>query len=412
MVSPIAPPRRPPAPPVGRVHALRAADGLASALAQYAVPLLVFELTGSAGWAGVAFAAEWGPRLAGITAGGPVVDRAAPRRVLLAAGLVRAVVVVAGLGALLFGAGAVVVVAVGIGCGLIAPVGYLAAESLGAAVGREGDGARVQGVQTAIDQAAVLLGPLLSGLLMLAGPYAGLVTVVALSLVAAALAAYRSASQTSAACSGRGGLRSGAAALRTAPALCWMTAGLAGVNLVAGIMAAAAPVLVASAGQSSAATGVAWAATAAAALIAALACARVLRRAGALRVLVAASLAASLAAGGAGWTAGGFLPFVAAMAVLGVAEGAAMVAMRTVRAHLLPPEVFGSAVAVMILLLLAPMPLGGLLVAAAGQQHLPLLLAGAAVLHAGVTVASACGLRRHHRALGLPAAPGRGVSGA
>jgi len=46
-----------------RLYVMRAAYALASAVTAYAVPLLVLLASGSAVLTGVAFAAEWAPRL-------------------------------------------------------------------------------------------------------------------------------------------------------------------------------------------------------------------------------------------------------------------------------------------------------------------------------------------------------------
>jgi MFS family permease len=392
-------------PPVWRVHLLRAGDRLATAVTQYAVPVLVYQLTGSVGWAGLAFAAEWTPRLAAIGAGGPLVDRFPPRTVMLVATLFRAVVVLAGMGALATGSGALTVVAVGVGCGLLADVAYLAAEALGAAAGRGPTAARVQAVQTSIDQGTLLIGPLIGGALLLTGPQVALGAIVILSLATAMIAmtvrtAPRAASEAAAA-GGVRGLRGGAQALRAAPTLCWMVAAGVGMNLLAGLLQAATPVLVTGFGRSPAATGAVWSISAAACLLAAITCARFLDRAGPVRITIAASLTAAVAAAAAGM-AGSYLQFTAAMALLAAAEGIALVALRTVRARLLPQNVFGSAVAVMVLLLLIPMPVSGVLLALVPEPHLPLLLLAAALTQAGVTATAARGLRRHRHTLNTP----------
>lgn len=388
--------------PLWRVYVLRAGDGLSTAVAQYAVPVLTYQLTGSAAWAGAAFAAEWIPRLAALGIGGHVVDRLSPRAVMLAAAVIRATLAMAGVSALATGAGAGVVVAVGAGCGLVAQISYLAAESLGAAAGRGPNAARVQAVQTAIDQGALLTGPLIGGALLLTGPRFALGAVVAMSamttIAAVGVRMPRPGRGERTASGKRRGLRAGAAALRAVPALCWLTTVLSGMNLLAGTLQAAAPVIVGSFGRSPAATGAVWSVSAAVAMLAALVCARLLTRASVWTVIVTASLAAAGAAAAAG-LATGYGQFIAAMAVLAAAEGAALVAMRTVRARLLPAAVFGSAVAVMVLVLLTPMPLGGLLLAAAGRERLPLLLLATALLHAVLTLAAAAMLRRHRHAL-------------
>ncbi|MFI8186712.1 MFS transporter [Actinacidiphila glaucinigra] len=393
---------------MARVHALRACDGLATSVAQYVTPVVVYQLTGSTAWAGVVFVAEWLPRLLAIGVGGPLVDRVPARTVMLVAGLARGGLVAAGMAAYAAGAGPLAIAAVGVGCGVAAEVTYLAAESLGATVATGPRAAGVQAAQTAIDQGAILTGPLLGGALLLFGPQYGLGLIAMLSLTAAALArtvAARAhpASQEAepVAETDSRGLRGGAAALKALPALAWLLAALASMNLMAALLQAATPVIVTGFGHSPAATGAVWTASAAAALLAAAACARLLKcvRLSSLAIAASAGGAAATAAAG---LAPSYLAYAAALAGLAACEGIAMVALRTARAALLPPRVFASAVALMVLVLIAPMPLGGAVLALVPADRLGAALITVSVLHAAVTACAARRLRRHRQVLDHP----------
>lgn len=174
-------------------YLMRGADALASATATYAIPLLVLVTTGSTALTGLAFLLEWVPRLGAFAFSGSLVDRWGAGFVFRMSNLVRATVV-AMVGAMLFAlpsAGGVttgVVLVFGAVSGLLAEVSFVAVETLGAQVSRRMGGAahRVQSVQTGIDQGAMLVGPLLGGLLLLAGPAVLLAVVALLALTAAA----------------------------------------------------------------------------------------------------------------------------------------------------------------------------------------------------------------------------------
>jgi hypothetical protein len=91
--------------------------------------------------------------------------------------------------------------------------------------------------------------------------------------------------------------------------------------------------------------------------------------------------------------------YLVLIAILMAGEGGLTVVLRTVRSHLIPPDVFGSTLAVTILLLLLPYPAAGLLVAAVPPAQLGHAITAAAVLQAvGLAVAFT-------RLRSLPAAP-------
>ncbi|MFJ4868568.1 hypothetical protein [Streptomyces sp. NPDC088757] len=137
-----------------------------------------------------------------------------------------------------------VVLAFGSVSGLLAEVSFVAMETLGAEAGhRMGDAAhRAQAAQTGIDQGAILLGPLLGGLLLLTSPTALLTVVALLSLTAAATAPGHVSGVDHQPTSSS--LRTGWTTLRRTPALVWLVGGLAASNLATGVLQAAAPITV------------------------------------------------------------------------------------------------------------------------------------------------------------------------
>ncbi|MET9086094.1 MFS transporter [Streptomyces sp. NPDC004237] len=398
---------RAPSVDLTRTYLMRAIDALASATATYAIPLLVLITTGSTALTGLAFLLEWTPRLAAFAFAGSLVDRWGAGRVFRTSNVVRtAVVALAGAVLLaLPSAGAAttgVVLAFGAASGLLAEVSFVAVETLGAEVSRRwGAGAhRVQSVQTGIDHGALLVGPLLGGLLLLAGPTVLLALVAALALTAAATTP-------------RGGTMedhrpvpssplTGWRTLRRTPALAWLVGGLAASNLATGVLQAAAPItIIHRFHYSTAAVGAVWSAAAVVSLLTVWVTRRAIDRwqvwpvgAAAAGVATAACLATALAPG--------FATYTATVAAVMAGDGALTVVLRTLRSHLIPAQAFGSTLAVTIILVLLPLPLAGALVAAVPAADLPHLLLICAALQGVVLAACFSGLRRHRAACDPP----------
>lgn len=400
-----------PAAGLPRVYLMRMVDALASATATYAIPLLVLVTTGSTALTGIAFLLEWLPRLTAITIAGSLVDQWGAGRIFKLANLVRTAVV-ALVGVLLSampGSGPTtvcVVLAFGAVAGLLAETSFVAVEVLGTQEGRAPGRAahRVQSVQTGIDQGAQLVGPLLGGLLLLAGPVV-LLSVVALLTVTAVVATSGPDSVT-APRPVAGSLRGGWATVRRTGALLWLVGGLAASNLATGVLQAAAPITVVTHFQhSTAVVGAVWSAAAVASLIAVWASRRAIDRCGiwptgavAAAVATAACLASALAP---------TLPaYTVAVALVMAGEGVLTVVLRTMRARLIPVDAFGSTLAVTIVLVLVPLPVAGALVATVPATGLPHLLLGCALLQCLALAACFTGLRRH-RSDGEPSAPHR-----
>jgi MFS family permease len=380
-----------------RIYLPRGADAAAFAMTTYGIPLLVMATTGSPALTGLAFALEWIPRIGAFTVAGTLVDRHGTARVFRAACLARALAVLAaaiGLTALdaRTPAATVTVMLLAAATGMLTEFSYVAAETAGGEASRKAGARahRVQSVLLGIDQSATLAGPALSGLLLeRGGPAVMLGTLASFSLLAAALGPRERGAPTGAAFAKRG-LRTGWETLRSLPALAWLVGGLVISNGAVALLHAAVPVVVVTElGHSSTDAGLIWSAAAVASLLAITASRAAIDRWGLWPVGAAAAAvasAATLAVANAD-TYRGYLLLIAALMA---GEGALMVVLRTLRSHLIPPGVFGSTLAVTLLLLLLPYPIAGLIVAAVPPAHLGQAITAAAVLQAlGLAVAFA-----------------------
>jgi hypothetical protein len=390
-----------------RIYLPRGADAAAFSMTTYGVPLLVLATTGSATLTGLAFALEWLPRIAAFTVAGTLVDRFGTARIFRAACLARALVVLAAAGVLtVFGprtlAATVTVMLLAASTGVLTEFSYVAAETAGGEASRK-TGARAHRVQStliAIDQTATLAGPAVSGLLLEhGGPAVMLGTLASFSTLAAVLGPRERTEPTGVVAAAKRGLGAGWATLRSLPVLAWLVGGLVVSNGAIALLQAAVPVVVVTElNHSSADAGLIWSAAAIASLLAISASRLAIDRWGLWPVGVAA---AAVAAGAtlAVAHADTYRGYLVLIAILMAGEGGLTVVLRTVRSHLIPPDVFGSTLAVTILLLLLPYPAAGLLVAAVPPAQLGHAITTAAVLQAvGLAVAFT-------RLRSLPAAP-------
>ncbi|MGW2404054.1 MFS transporter [Streptomyces sp. NPDC001739] len=396
---------------------MRAADQLATAMATYGIPLLILATTGSAVLTGLAYLVEWVPRLGAFSFGGALVDRYGPYRVFRLANSARAVLValtVAALSALPEpgAAGTAVVLCFCAVAGVTAQVSFLAAEAIGAAASQQSPrGAhRVQSVQIGIDQGALIAGPLLGAVLLLAGPLALLAAIATASVAAAAgtVGCYRHRAAPAVADHATSLAGSLGAALRTVvrrPALIWLVAGLAASNLALAVIESSAPITVMQHfGHSSVMVGAVWSAGAALSLLGLGACGRSIDRwglwsVGAVGAVVVClgSLTTALAPDFATYTVG--------VALLLGADAVMTVVLRTLRTRLIPAQGSGATLSVTIVAVLVPFPLAGALVASVPASGLPVLLTGCALVQITVLAAAFGALRRHRAALAAPPEP-------
>ncbi len=388
-----APHKRRPGPGLVRgVYLPRAADAGAFSLATYGIPMLVLATTGSAALTGLAFALEWIPRLTVVGYAGTLVDRHGPVRVFRLASTLRALVVFAAAVVLLARTGGTetTVMVLAAASGALSQFSYVAAETTGADASRQAGnrGYRVQSVLLGVDQTALLAGPALAGLLVQQTGSTGLLTTcAAFSLLAAVLMPPRTAaSDTAASASAEPvharGFRTGWTVLRERPALAWLVGGFVVSNLSLGLVQAATPVIVVQQlGHSTGSVGLIWSAAAVASLLAVAVCRGAISRwglwpAGAVSATVAAGACLAVA------QATTYSAYLLLVAVLMAGEGGLTVVLRTLRSHLIPARVFGATLALTILLLLAPFPLAGLLVAAIPPAQLSHALTVCAVVQA------------------------------
>ncbi|MGW8697675.1 MFS transporter [Streptomyces eurythermus] len=352
------------------VYLPRSVDGAAFAMTTYGIPLIVVATTGSAALTGLAFALEWLPRLVAFTVAGSLVDRHGITRVFRTACAGRALAVL--LAALLlavpaFGVpAAAVVMALAPVSGFLTECSYIAAETAGGEASRTAgtQAHRVQSVLLGIDQTATLAGPLVSGLLLeYGGPTLMLSTLAALSLLAAALLPHRQHTPSGDR-QNASGVRAGWGTLRALPALAWLVGGLLLSNTAIALLQAAMPVIVVTElGHSSADAGLIWSAAALTSLLAITAARRAIDRWGLWPVgATAAAIAATATLAVA--QADTYHGYLVLVALLMAGEGGLTVVLRTLRSHLIPPEVFASTLSLTILLLLLPFPAAGLLIAA------------------------------------------------
>lgn len=400
-----------------RCYLLRAADGVAGTTVMYAVPLIILTTTGSTAWTGLAFLLEWVPRLATILGAGPLLDRHRAERVATLVGLARttaAVVTAVGLMLLPPTAGTVLLLGFGVASGMLTEVSFLTVEALGAQASRHTPvrAHRVQTAQVGIDQAALLVGPLLGGVLLLAGPTILLTALAVLSLLAASTAHTLSAISTPpigpttsavSSASPWAGLRTGCRVIASIPALGWLVTALTASGLLSGIVQVSAPItLTTGFGVSTAVTGTVWSIATLPSLGAIAATGKAIGRYGLFPVGLVGAGALSLA-GLAAALAPSPIAYGGALAVLLGGEGVLTVVMRTARAALIPQPVFTSTLAVTLLFILAPLPLAGALVAALPASGIPALVLGCALLQAAVTAVAFRGLWRHRAAYTRPA---------
>jgi len=374
-----------------RVYAPRAFDALAFSMATYAMPLLVLATTNSASLTGLAFALEWIPRVAAFGLAGDLVDKRGAAVVCFVASLTRALLVAAGTVVLVVlprgTAETVTVMALAAGTGALTQFSFIANEAVGAIVSRRAEtkAHRVQAVLIGIDQTATLTGPVLGGVLLLAGPSGMLAVLSALSFLAAALGLQTPPTPLRSSQGGaqrRDGLKVGWLCLRSLPVLSWLVAGLAVSNLALGLLQSASPIIVVERfGLSTAAVGTLWSAAAAATLLAVAACRIALNRLGLWGVGVVCSTVASAACLALA-AAPSYAAYAVLMALFMAGDGGLTVVLRTLRSLLIPPAVFGSTLSMTILILLLPFPVAGILVALTPLSALDHVIAVCAALQA------------------------------
>lgn len=373
-------------------------------MSTYAMPLLVLTITSSASLTGLAFALEWTPRIAAFVLAGNVVDRRGAAIVCFLASLGRATVVAVSAVALIIlprgSTETALILVLAAVTGTLSQFGFVANEAVGAVVTRRG-AVRPHGIQAVlvgIDQTATVVGPLLAGFLLLAGPGWMLGCLSAVSLVAAVLGLQTPPTPLRAASTNGagqlGGLRKGMRTLLQLPALGWLVAGLTCSNLALGLLQSASPVIVVETfHRSSASVGTMWSAAAVATLLAITCCRLALSRLDLWAVGVVSATLAS-AACLAVPQAPSYASYTILVAIFMAGDGGLTVVLRTVRSVVIPSTALGATLSLTMLILLLPFPAAGVLVAITPPAHLGRVLMACAVVQAVALLVTFTRLRK------------------
>jgi MFS transporter len=392
-----------------RYYSLRACGSLAENLLQFVIPLIVFQHTGSAVWSGLAFFVEWIPRLLLMPVSGPLVDHFGVRRTYLAAEAIRCGATTLALVALARSGHETVLVAI-IGLALVAGAGadliFIAGEKAVRVLATAEQTSRAQSVCGGIDQATILVAPLLGGLLVAwigVGAVGFMGVLFLVNLVLAATTADPHTGHTGA--DTRPPLRartltrqlaSAARRMWREPILRIVVAVTMGVNLLIGLVLTATPAWVLSRfDRSTAYVSTVFAVAGLTSLAALTLTPLMIRRFGLLRVGAVTALVPCAATALCGTDPG--YPVFLCLAVLVLASTTVFtVFIRTVRAKVVPVADFGAVTGVILVFNFLSLPASGLLLAAWTSSSLPL---PALYLVVGIGTGLGClaGLRRLRR---------------
>jgi hypothetical protein len=369
-----------------KFYVLRGVGMLANQLLQFAVPIVVFQHTGSVAWSGIALFVEWVPRLISLPFAGPLVDHFGVRRVYLVSDLVRCVAALAAVAAVIFAnkpVAVAVIVALTLVAGACFEQTFIAGEKAVRVLAPPAVMHRAQSVLGAIDQVVMLAAPALGGLLLLIKDISTIAVTGVLFAFSLLLVWRLPELSDDLAVKRREGIQVaellrcilvGVRRVMGEPILRDIVAITIVINLLFGLILAVTPAFVVDTLQlSSSYVGVLYTTGGLASVVALAATPWLIRVFGLLRVGTVSALVACAAIGAAGLLADS-AAFTAFTIVFLVSESVFTVFIRTVRAHIVPAAEFGVIVSVIVLLNFLSMPLAGLLVAAFSWTPLPLPL--------------------------------------
>jgi len=216
---------------------------LADQILLFIVPLVVFQVTGSVQWSGVAFFVETLPRFMSFPICGILCDRISPVRLMHWSQLMRAGVCVLGMAGYAAWGGIAWLIAISALCGVLTTQGVMAREVMLPQVFRQHDFQKVLSFTQIADQLGMVLGPMLAAFLLKSWHWAAVVAACSVLFVLADLTFHwwhrlvRPVLADPEAPEGRWWtpLVSAAAHLRHRPGLIELVVLAAGVNLVVGV---------------------------------------------------------------------------------------------------------------------------------------------------------------------------------
>jgi MFS family permease len=383
---------------VYRAYVLRFIDGLVTSTLAFALPLMIYNATHSVTWSGIAFLIEWLPRMISVPIAGPMVDRFGSKRMFIIADGLRAFVLVAAFAtSMLLPNVWQLLLLITVATGMLAQVSFVAAEHLSVHVVTSKPVHEVQSMQVNIDQAVLVLGPMVGGALLMTGNWlvfasCAFFSVFGLNVATRLRGIKKSHGQEGGTThSTLQGLRHGLRAVWSNESLRYVVFGTIIFNFLLALITVLTPAIVKQHfGGDDAQVSALWSIGALLSVIAVTAASRVVERFGVLTIGIFSGVVASVAAVLAGF-ADAYASYVLFAALFLAMDGAYAVYIRTARARLVPLEEFGVTVGAIVLLSMVPFPLVGLLVAVMPFSLAPVCLAVCASLCVITTLLS------HHK---------------
>lgn len=377
------------------VHALRLIDGLATSTLAFAVPLIIYATTRSAAWSGIAFLFEWLPRLTAIPTAGPLVDRYGSNVVFIITNACRATVIFAAVVGLSYYPHAwLLLVLLAIISGMCAEISFVAAEHMGMAITTRRNLHKVQSTQVAIDQSVLVLGPVIASSLLTVGTTVTLVCIIFLALSSTYLSykasnsppfSYSSPAEERSLSVTRG-LKAGLSIVKTESSLKYAIISVGMYNTLMGLALSMTPAFVVERFHLNVTNvGTIWGVGAAISIITVLLTERVVRYTGVTIIGVLSAVIGCVAMIAIAFTRN-YTEYILGLTVFISMDATYAIFIRTARIRLIPKEHYANTVGVIVLLLLAPYPIAGGLLAIVPFRYITGLVFVLAVLTLGTTV--------------------------
>ncbi|GHE27389.1 hypothetical protein GCM10017673_31930 [Streptosporangium violaceochromogenes] len=374
---------------------LRGVGWLSNQTLQFVVPIMIYQMTGSLTWSGVALFVEWTPRLVALPLAGYLADRFEARRIHVLSDVMRTVAGVGVVAAMLCAPGSAGVALVGLA--LVAGAGFeltfVAGEKAGLSLVPAKEMPRLQTTLSAIEQSCLLMAPVLGGGLLLLGP-ATTVSVLSV-LFGASLLLARVMKPVPVTSAEPPPVMAGVRQVIANTLLRDIVAITMVINLMLALLLATAPAVVRHHyGVDEGRLALVYTGAALVALLVLSLLTRFIRRFGLLITGAASALIQCLAFLAIG-PSSEFVTFVAIVMVFMAGDAAFSAFIRTVRARAVPAAEFGSTAAAISLLNCASMPLAGGLLAVTSAFVDPVHLL---TIVGGLALPAVVGLLIHLRA--------------
>jgi MFS transporter len=389
---------------ITKYYAMRFASWLCDYLVLFAVPVLAYSVTADVRWSGAAVFFQWGPRLLGLSAAILRLDNIRQRTLMVVADLTRtATALVAGLLMAVYpGAVLPVLMIFAMVVGLCFELTFVGGEKIGLYLVRPEEQERFQSRLTAFEQAAMVLGPTVAGVVLSFPPPVLMFVAAGLFGVSLLMSTSVPAGGTAPTSTAKRTLRVTVRSALEDPVLRRIVLVTMGLNYVLALINGAAPqIAFGTFGTSSSELGLIYAASSVPAIVGLLAFHRLTSRVSLSTVGIAVAVGMCLAALGVALAARLWV-FAGCLGAFLLLDSFFSVYIRVVRARRVPLENYAATVGLFGMLLIVPMPLAGLTLAAVGNLIDPAVLISASA--AAVFIGAATTLPRGPALLAAPVA--------